>query len=184
MGWHLPSQKHYPRSLPILEDSRLVSSVLTPCRDWDLSSLPLDLPPEIAQSIHGLPIGHRNDVPDKVTWGHSHNEQYSSKIGSNASATQSSILSIPRGMVFTSAIWILWKNRNSPIFSSKPLHSNSVDHTIQFAAEFYASRVKSNFKLTSEIQVRWEPSLDGLYVLNSDGCSRGNTGIAVKEGLI
>ncbi|PKI73727.1 hypothetical protein CRG98_005876 [Punica granatum] len=100
------------------------------------------------------------------------------------SFSQLSHLNIPWGVLFAFAIWNLWKNRNSLLFSSKPLHSNLIEHTIHVSAEFYASQPISTATSSSSIQVNWEPPPDGFHKLNSDGCSKGNPGIAEEWGLI
>ncbi|PKI62769.1 hypothetical protein CRG98_016837 [Punica granatum] len=52
--------------LPAQEELRLGSSVLSRQRTWDFSSIPFELPKAIRDSIQGLPIGLRHDIPDSI----------------------------------------------------------------------------------------------------------------------
>ncbi|PKI72083.1 hypothetical protein CRG98_007540 [Punica granatum] len=102
----------------------------------------------------------------------------------NIASSQASYLHIPWGVLFTFAIWHLWKNKNSQVFSTKALQSSLVDFTIQATVEYYASQAKPPRKPHLTIQVYWEAPPDGYYKLNFDGCSKGNSGIARARGLI
>ena len=92
---------------------------------------------------------------------------------------------IPWNILFSYAIWMIWKQRNRACFSNKKANPNLVKVITMQAMEFMlcASKPTRNNHLVVK-QASWEKPDPGWIKLNTDGSSSGSVGIAVGGGLI
>lgn len=81
--------------------------------------------------------------------------------------------------IFSSAIWFIWKNRNSIIFNGKLVCTNITVITNSQANEI-ANRVSKcmDSVIHHTIQIRWAPPHLGWTKLNPYGSTIGNSGPA------
>lgn len=91
----------------------------------------------------------------------------------------------PWKIIFSFAVWNLWKNRNQAVFKRWPQNSNLVQDIINSAVEFFHCAVSTkHFQPRVTIQVRWERPDQGWMKINTDGSSLGNPGRAGGGGVI
>ncbi|KAK9749278.1 hypothetical protein RND81_02G114800 [Saponaria officinalis] len=92
---------------------------------------------------------------------------------------------------FALAVWWLWRWRNARVFNM----SNDIPiNTLTFLQARFSDIIQAfnkeeifsgvSYGRKKEITVRWSPPQEDWYVLNVDGASRGNPGLAGAGGLI
>ncbi|OMP05267.1 reverse transcriptase [Corchorus capsularis] len=104
----------------------------------------------------------------------------------NMKHTDPAHFTIPWNILFSFAIWEIWKHINDNFFG-KTLRSNNriLQSIFQQAAEFFASSDNANNKkLSYTKQIQWTPPPAGFLKMNTDGASHGNPGLAGAGGII
>ncbi|XP_038687586.1 uncharacterized protein LOC119986972 [Tripterygium wilfordii] len=94
--------------------------------------------------------------------------------------------------MFAVILWCLWKWRNEYVFNDKvlslavkvewfQLHMAEIERA--FANQLQLNGISVNKRVMLEF-VGWSPPPDGWVKLNTDGCCKGMTGLAVGGGLV
>ena len=91
----------------------------------------------------------------------------------------------PWKLLYSFAIWHIWKSRNNYVFNGKPANPRLAIEITNQAMEFmycYSSSKAPNGR-TSKL-VRWEKPPSGWTKLNMNGASLGNLGVAGCGGIM
>ena len=91
----------------------------------------------------------------------------------------------PWKLLYSFAIWHIWKSRNNYVFNLKPANPRLAIEITNQAMEFmycYSSSKAPNGR-TSKL-VRWEKPPSGWTKLNMNGASLGNLGVAGCGGIM
>lgn len=90
----------------------------------------------------------------------------------------------PWKIIFSFAVWNLWKNRNQVMFKRRPQSPKLVKDILDYAMEFFYCVVSKNYiqpRVTS--QVSWDKPEQGWMKINTDVSPLGNPGLAGGGGV-
>ena len=88
-------------------------------------------------------------------------------------------------MLFSFAIWIIWKSRNQSVFFSKAQKPNLASDIVYQTTEFmYYVSSPRNLIRRVVITCRWERPPEGWIKLNFDGCVAGSLELAGCGGVM
>ena len=91
----------------------------------------------------------------------------------------------PWKLLYSFAIWHIWKSRNNYVFNGKPANPRLAIEITNQAMEFmycYSSSKAPNGRASK--LVRWEKPPSGWTKLNMNGASLGNPGVAGCGGIM
>ena len=92
---------------------------------------------------------------------------------------------IPWNVLFSFALWWIWKQRNQVVFNSKSVNPNLSKSISSQALEFFLCASKPSLNRPMIIkQVKWERLERGWLKLNTDGSWNATLGKAAGGGLI
>ncbi|XP_056697886.1 uncharacterized protein [Spinacia oleracea] len=150
-------------------------------RSWDIRALSLILPPNVVQTIKGIPLP-ATDILDEPCWGFSSNGDFTVK-----SATWKIITSI----------WSLWKTRNAYVFRQTPVSIIGIytrafriftewDLRTCLDSLIDPTHHKAIVTPSRTIHVAWIPPTPGVFKLNFDDSVRhhsGTAGVVIRDHL-
>lgn len=88
-------------------------------------------------------------------------------------------------MLFSFAIWMLWKSRNQVVFMGKAQNPNLLTEIENHVTEFMYCVSSSRCSVPRVVVAcRWEKPPEGWMKLNSDGCAAGSPGLAGCGGVV
>lgn len=91
----------------------------------------------------------------------------------------------PWKIIFSFAVWIIWKNRNQYVFNNKAQNPHIAKDIMSNSVEYYFCAYPKKGKPHMVIkQVHWDKPAVGWMKLNTDGSSLGNPGLAGGGGVI
>ncbi|PKI49502.1 hypothetical protein CRG98_030119 [Punica granatum] len=103
----------------------------------------------------------------------------------NCEAYELHSLSIPWKIVFSCALWPLWKRRNKCIFEGYQPNTTLLHRKcLELSTEYFASMKHAATASTTTIQVRWSPPTKHWIKLNIDGSVRHCLGSAGAGGVL
>lgn len=80
----------------------------------------------------------------------------------------------PWKIIFSFAVWNLWKNRNQVMFKRQPPSPKLAKDILDYAVEFFYCAVSKNYiQPRVTIQVSWGKPEQGWMKINTDGCLLG-----------
>ena len=92
---------------------------------------------------------------------------------------------IPWNILFSFALWLIWKQRNQIVFASKRLNPHLFKIISTQASEFFLCAAQpARNKCVVVRQIRWEKPELGWLKLNTDASSNASLGSAAGGGLI
>ncbi|KAF3972033.1 hypothetical protein CMV_004428 [Castanea mollissima] len=88
-------------------------------------------------------------------------------------------------MLFSFAIWMIWKSRNQTVFSSKAQNLKISSEIENLFIEFmYCANSPRCLVPRVVVACRWEKPPEGWIKLNTDGCAAGSMGLASCGGVV
>ncbi|GKV18865.1 hypothetical protein SLEP1_g29190 [Rubroshorea leprosula] len=94
---------------------------------------------------------------------------------------------VSRAILFLSAIWLIWKDRNALVFWNHRSRPQELCVTIWQYAKYTEIAMSSSSPVKSRLPrwVRWMPPMEGWYKLNSDGSFNvtSNSGLKLCKSL-
>ncbi|XP_071925457.1 uncharacterized protein [Coffea arabica] len=175
---------------------------------WDVNLLSQTLPRDIVSSILKFPIPE-GEHADEVIWMHTSSGNFTltsafreARIVEWWLRSQDSAIRHFICLILPSiTCWHIWKARNKAIFEGVQMRSAVICKAIFSEIK---SIVEIHFKQMIEVQtfcqlfdwsissvsvfefklVRWEAKEIGKFILNTDGCSKGNPGVGGGGGVL
>lgn len=91
----------------------------------------------------------------------------------------------PRNIIFSFAVWIIWKNQNHFVFKQQAQNPYIAKDIMSKAMEYFFCTFprKGNQSMIIKL-IRWDKPKDGWAKLNTDGSALGNPGLAGGGGVI
>ena len=88
-------------------------------------------------------------------------------------------------MLFSFAIWMLWKSRNQVVFTGKAQNPYLLIEIENHVTEFMYCVSSPRCSVPRVVVAcRWEKPPEGWMKLNSDGCAAGSSGLAGCGGVV
>ncbi|KAK9988377.1 hypothetical protein SO802_028616 [Lithocarpus litseifolius] len=88
-------------------------------------------------------------------------------------------------MLFSFAIWMIWKSRNQTVVSGKAQNPKLSAEIENLCTEFmYCASSPRSLMPRVVVACRWEKPPEGWIKLNTDGCSVGSTGLSGCGGVV